>query len=335
MLTGILFALAACLVWGSTYVAPLILSDYSPVLITLVRYTVFGAVCVAVVASQLRRALRTSARDRLLAVALGIVGNLVYFWLITEAVVRVGGAVAGAFTSMIPVVCTITANLTARRPLPWKPLALPLAMILGGLVVFNAEEFARLEGHAFFASGADFALGVAAALGSVAIWTWFPLSNSRWLREHPGFPGSLWLAMQGAALLPVSLVGLAFLPEASGLLGRINATFVFWIVVMAIGCSWIGNALWNAASRRMPAVLIGQMLIFETLAAVLYASLWQGETVTLTAAVGLAAELLGIALTVRLCSAQEPPSEAPKEGPNDGAAKKVGETPCQTSSGCV
>ena len=77
------------------------------------------------------------------------------------------------------------------------------------------------------------------------------------------------------------------------------------------------------------------MLVFETLAAVLYASLWQGETVTLTAAVGLVAELLGIALTVRLCSAREPPSEAPKEGPNDGAAKKVGETPCQTSSGCV
>ena len=112
--------------------------------------------------------------------------------------------------------------------------------------------------------------------------------------------------MQGAALLPFLWPAWPFSPKPQGLLGRINATFIFWIFVMAIGCSWVGNALWNAASRRMPAVLIGQMLVFETLAAVLYASLWQGETVTLTAALGLAAELLGIALTVRLCSAQEP-----------------------------
>lgn len=42
MLIGVFFGIATCMIWGCVYVAPLILPDYSPVHIAMMRYLVFG-----------------------------------------------------------------------------------------------------------------------------------------------------------------------------------------------------------------------------------------------------------------------------------------------------
>ena len=41
-LTGILFGILACALWGLVYMVPLWLSAYDPMLIALARYVVFG-----------------------------------------------------------------------------------------------------------------------------------------------------------------------------------------------------------------------------------------------------------------------------------------------------
>ena len=46
MLIGVFFGIAACMIWGCVYVAPLILPDYSPVHIAMMRYLVFGKMCI-------------------------------------------------------------------------------------------------------------------------------------------------------------------------------------------------------------------------------------------------------------------------------------------------
>lgn len=48
---------------------------------------------------------------------------------------------------------------------------------------------------------------------------------------------------------------------------------LFWLLnlVLAIGASWLGNGLWNAASKRLPLTLSGQLIVFETVFAMLYA----------------------------------------------------------------
>ena len=54
---------------------------------------------------------------------------------------------------------------------------------------------------------------------------------------------------------------------------------MFWIVCFALatGGSWLGNMLWNAASKRLPLTLSGQMIAFETLFALLYAFVYDGR----------------------------------------------------------
>jgi len=52
---------------------------------------------------------------------------------------------------------------------------------------------------------------------------------------------------------------------------------LFWGVsaAVALGASVIGNGLWNAASRLLPLTLSGQLIVFETLFALLYGFLYE------------------------------------------------------------
>jgi drug/metabolite transporter (DMT)-like permease len=48
--------------------------------------------------------------------------------------------------------------------------------------------------------------------------------------------------------------------------------------MLAIGllASWLGTLLWNAAASRLPTTLAGQLIVFETLAALAYAFALRG-----------------------------------------------------------
>ena len=78
----------------------------------------------------------------------------------------------------------------------------------------------------------------------------------------------------------LALPGDAFLPGAD----TTSADWTrFWALnlFLAIACSWFGNWMWNAASQRLPLPLSGQMLVFETLFALLYGFAWARRWPTL------------------------------------------------------
>ncbi|MFX5494128.1 DMT family transporter, partial [Acinetobacter baumannii] len=66
---------------------------------------------------------------------------------------------------------------------------------------------------------------------------------------------------------------------------------------VAIFASLFGNACWNKASRLLPLTMIGQMILFETLFALLYGFLWEQRWPTL---LEIAAMVL-VTVSVLLC----------------------------------
>ncbi len=44
---------------------------------------------------------------------------------------------------------------------------------------------------------------------------------------------------------------------------------------MAVLALIVGNAFWNKMSRSLPLTLVGQMILFETLFALIYGFLWE------------------------------------------------------------
>ena len=308
MFFGFLLGISACMIWGIIYVIPLILADYSPAFIALARYLVF-AVFSAVYLWVKRREIRLCPADWLEAVRLGLIGNLAFYWVLSEAVVRIGAALAGIFTACIPVVASLWVLLREKN---WRHddrrLWTALAVILAGLIFLNVDRFETLRGidsNLFTSDDArfssfDYAVGILFALVSVLIWTWFPLKNAEWLKRHPKVSVSVWTAAQGVTLFPFTL----FLLSADAIFNDAflvpDGRCLIWLLVLGLGCSWLGSLLWNEASRRLPSVLVGQMLVFETVSAIVYASILEGIFPSLPTLAGIIVVLSGVLYSLNL-----------------------------------
>jgi drug/metabolite transporter (DMT)-like permease len=63
--------------------------------------------------------------------------------------------------------------------------------------------------------------------------------------------------------------------------------------------SWLGTLCWNAASQRLPTALAGQLIVFETLAALAYALALRGEVPPPLTLAGAALLVGGVAWALR------------------------------------
>ena len=65
---------------------------------------------------------------------------------------------------------------------------------------------------------------------------------------------------------------------------------------VAVIASLLGNACWNRASRLLPLTLTGQMIVFETLFALLYGFGWQRRWPTLMELLAIVCLVSGVLL---------------------------------------
>ena len=73
-------------------------------------------------------------------------------------------------------------------------------------------------------------------------------------------------------------------------------------MMLAVGllASWVGTLCWNAASQRLPTTLLGQLIVFETLAALGYAMLLRGRWPDAATLAGIVLLVAGVLLALRV-----------------------------------
>jgi len=77
---------------------------------------------------------------------------------------------------------------------------------------------------------------------------------------------------------------------------------VFIALMCAIGlfASWLGTLCWNQASRRLPSAIAGQLIVFETLAALGYAYALRGTPPPALTLAGVGLLIAGVVVAVRI-----------------------------------
>ena len=310
MAIGTLFALAAGLMWGLVFVGPLLLPDYPAALQSFGRYVAFGLIALPLAWFD-RAVLRQFTRaDWTEAAKLGLVGNIVYYLFLASGISRAGGPLPTMIIGTLPVVIAISSNLRdARRDgrLPWGRLAPSLLLIAAGIACVNQVELAHLQADPHADLG-RYALGAVLTVGAVACWTWYPMRNADWLRAHPDRSPRAWATAQGVATLPLALVGyLGFWAwtAASGSalpmpFGPRPAEFLGLMFAIGLFASWLGTLCWNEASQRLPTALAGQLIVFETLAALAYALLLRGTLPPVLTGVGVVLLVAGVVWALRV-----------------------------------
>jgi drug/metabolite transporter (DMT)-like permease len=256
------------------FLVPRMLPDFSPLLLSAGRYLMYGIVSLAAALPIARPLVKRLTREDLGAlVKLALAGNLLYYLLLSAAVHMIGVAPASLIVGVLPV----TVTLLGRRDhgaVPLARLAWPLALVVAGIACINVDVFT--VAHSTPVSTATKLAGLACALGALICWSWFAVENARYLQRQTHFSGNewsvLWGVVTGALGAGLWLI-IAVMPSGSLQGPLADARWhIFWILnlIVAVGASWLGNGLWNAAAKRLPLTLSGQMIVFETLFALLY-----------------------------------------------------------------
>jgi len=306
MISGVLYALLAGLMWGLIFVGPLLVPEYPAVLQSMGRYLALGLIALPLAWLGRARLRQLTGKDWWTALGLTMMGNLIYYVCLASAIQRTGAPVSTMIIGTLPVVLPVFANLLYSQrdgKLPWRRLFPALVCIALGLACVNIAELH--QGLPDF-SPWRYGSGIALALISVVCWAWYALRNARWLRENPDKPPMMWATAQALVTLPVSVLGYiaacAWLnvqqPEFALPLGPRPWVFLGLMVAIAICCSWVGALCWNVASQKLPTVILGPLIAFETLAGLLYTFLMRQSLPPLLTGTGIVLLVVGVVIAV-------------------------------------
>jgi drug/metabolite transporter (DMT)-like permease len=299
--------------WGLVFVGPLLLPEYPATLQSFGRYLAFGLIAIPLGWFDRHKLRQLGRADWLEALKLALVGNIIYYLFLASAIQRAGGPLPTMIIGTLPVVIAITSKLRRTVPgarselsTPWARLVPSLLLIMSGIALVNHVELEQLrrDPNADFAR---YAFGGALAVGAVACWTWYPIRNAQWLRAHPERSPRGWATAQGLMTLPLALLGYALTWAWNAAshnpfvmpFGPRAADFVLLMFAIGLFASWLGTLCWNEASQRLPPTLSGQLIVFETLAALGYAFTLRKNMPHLETLVGVALLVAGVVWAVR------------------------------------
>ncbi|RZJ03355.1 MAG: DMT family transporter [Haliea sp.] len=275
VLTGILAGLAAGALWGLVFVAPRMLDmgegGYSSLDLTAGRFVAYGAVAALVMAASLRRRPLPTLRQAGSALGMSVLGFSAYYLLLVLAVRDAGSEVPSLVIGTIPVWIMLLGKPLGLR---WRSLLPGLVLTLAGLALMTGSVQARPD-----APAADFWRGMAFVVGALLSWTAFAVLNARWLKRHPEVNATDWANWLGVATgLSAILMWLLAGSDLQVLATRPDRSmFLLLCAGTGLGSAWLATVFWNIASQRLSASLCGQLIVSETMFALLYSFMWDGR----------------------------------------------------------
>ncbi|GBQ94813.1 multidrug DMT transporter permease [Gluconacetobacter liquefaciens] len=270
---GMLCGAGAGALWGLVFLAPQLVGTFTPLQLATGRYLAYGALSAILIAPRWNGLIQGMHRRNWLALFwLSLFGNTLYYILLSMAVQTGGIALTSLVIGFLPVAVTIIGSRDKG--------AVSLAALLPSLLLCAAGA-ACIGWQALAAPGAtrQSMTGLLCALAALASWTAYAVGNTRCLARLPAVSGHDWNLLvglmtgtQAILLLPLAVLDGHRLhsPEQWIRFGSVSLT-------VAIAASLFGNALWNRMSRLVPLTMTGQMILFETLFALLYGFLWEGR----------------------------------------------------------
>lgn len=290
MNAGLLYALLACAGWGFAFVGPQVLGAWPATAVAAGRYIAYGLCSVAaLLVVHLRSGSQPfDAKKWRDAVLLTLAGNLLYYVLLSAAVQRAGVYLPTLIIGLLPVTVSLAGRLRAGEGLSARYVG-ALALSVAGLLLANKPAPGA-------AQGGDF-LGLACAFAALALWTAYGVINAEWLRAHPRVGGLEWSSLQGAGALPFAIVLFAAAPALPE-----HADWPLFLgvsLVLGLLSSWAANAAWNLASLKLPGGLLGQLIVFETVAGIAYGAVWNGAAPGMTVLAGAALLIGGVVVAIR------------------------------------
>lgn len=303
---GIACGAAAGAFWGLVFLTPELVRDFTPQQLAAGRYLAYGLFAAVLIAPRLRRLLpRLGGREWWALTWLSLLGNTLYYVLLAQAVQRGGMAMTALVIGFLPVAVTL-ASRGGAGAVPLRNLVPSLLPGVAGIACVGYESLSAMShnGDASDLARPGALLGFACAVGALISWSIYAVANGRWLARRADVSAHDWSLLTGLATGAQALllaVPAFFVTGADPVSHTPEAWWRFIAVVTSVAllASIVGNAFWNRASRLLPSTMIGQMILFETLFALLYGFAWERRGPTLLEAAAMVLVTLSVLLSVR------------------------------------
>ena len=310
MLSGVLAGLAAGALWGLVFVMPRMVDGFAAVDLAAGRFAAYGALAAFIMLMGLKARRWPTGRQAVAALGLSLLGFSGYYLLLVLAIRDAGTEVPTLIIGTIPLWVML---LGKPQGLLWRALIPGLLLTAAGLVLMTwaSEEQAALlaAGGAADAAaaaaaalqGAHFWRGIAYAVAAMVSWTAFALLNAAWLKRHAQVNATDWTnwlgVATGAGALLMWAAGGTDVPTLLAL--KDLQMFVVLCLLTGFGSAWLATVLWSVASQRLSASLCGQLIVSETLFALVYSFAWDGQWPTMAQWAACLLFALGILASIR------------------------------------
>lgn len=296
MLTGILAGLAAGALWGLVFIAPDLAPGLTPVDLAAGRFTSYGFAALLAIGLA-RGPLRWPSWSQIgAALFLSLLGFSGYYLLLVLAIRDAGVEVPTLMIGTIPIWVML---LGKPQGLLWRNLLPGLLFTVGGVMLMASAESTG-PGH-LLTHGGVYWRGIFYAALATLSWTAFAVWNAAWLKHHPDVSVTDWTNWLGiGAGLAASVMWGLLGTEPKVLLAHEDSAQAAMVCIAAgVGSGWLATVLWSVASRRLSASLCGQLIVSETLFALLYAFVVRGNWPQPTQVLASTVFVVGIVASIR------------------------------------
>jgi drug/metabolite transporter (DMT)-like permease len=231
------------------------------------------------------------------ALGLSLLGFTGYYLLLVLAINDAGTEMPTLIIGTIPIWVMF---LGKQKGLSFRSLLPGLLLTASGLVLM---AYVQLHGQTDVQNptSANYWRGIAFALVYMVCWTIFAIGNSVWLKKHPEVSAGDWANWLGVATgLGAWVLWLFAGSDLKTMTGDPKfASFAIICIATGLGSAWLATIFWNIASQRLSASLCGQLIVSETVFALIYSSWWNGQLPDLLAMVAGVLFVLGILASIK------------------------------------
>ncbi len=270
---GIACGMGAGALWGLVFLAPELVRAFTPLQLAIGRYLAYGLISAILIAPRWRTLVGSMPRSAWRSLAwLALAGNTLYYVLLSAAVQTGGIAMTSLVIGFLPVAVTIIGSRDAGA-VPLRVLMPSLLLCGAGVLCIGWQALASPLPTA----GLTPIVGLLCAIGALVAWTTYAVGNSRCLARLDHISAQDWNLLTGlvTGAQAVALIPITLLLEPVRHQAAAWAHFAVISIGVAVLASIVGNALWNRMSRLLPLTMTGQMILFETLFALLYGFAWE------------------------------------------------------------
>ena len=303
LIKGIGCGIAAGVCWGVIFLGPAVTPGLSGTAFAVLRFLCYGLFSVVLLLPRWRRVRSSLCREDWISLFwLSLIGNLLYYSLVGTGVQLAGVATTSLIVGLIPVLVALAGRRDANA-VPMRRLAPSLCCAVAGVSLISFHALDQDEG----AAGISSKWGLLCAFGALLSWSWYAVHNARRLAVTD-VSAQDWSLLTGVMTGAQSLL-LAIPLLSSGYQQLSPQTLAHFLLIaagVALLASVIGGVFWNHASRLLPLALSGQVLVIETLAALLLGFLWERRLPTTIEMTAITLLVIGVVWCL-LCHQRRPP----------------------------